>query len=173
MKKVLSLIALTLISVVSFSQWEIQTYKDSFGDDTDAKYIQNFMPNCGVFSNSATNGSELTVGVAVERNKDVSIVNIRLFEYNRGPEVGLQSGEVGKLLVKLPDGTTEAYGLMGTKTLHVSKKKDNIALIDYLLNGTELKCYIVISNVHYSMESKYVFTLPADNFKEVYTQLIN
>ncbi len=175
MKKVAMILSILVLFIAnSFAQWKVNNYVDSFGDSTSQKYIQLFAPEKGAFSNSATSGSELIVAIALEPSKsnEIPTVNIRLFEYGRGPEVGLGDGEIATLTVKLPNGTVETYNLIGSKTLYVSKKKHNEALVNHLLNGEELKCYVRVSNIHYSMESKYVFTIPAvENFKEVYAKL--
>lgn len=175
MKKVAMILSILILFVAnSFAQWKVNNYVDSFGDTTSQKYIQLFVPEKGAFSNSATSGSELIVAVALEPSKpnEIPTINVRLFEYGRGPEVGLDSYELATLTIKLPNGTVETYNLTGSKTLYISKKKQNEALINHLLNGDELKCYIRISNTHYSMESKYVFTVPVvENFKEVYAKL--
>ena len=106
MKKVAMILSILILFVAnSFAQWKVNNYVDSFGDTTSQKYIQLFVPEKGAFSNSATSGSELIVAIALEPSKsnEIPTVNIRLFEYGRGPEVGLGDGEIATLKEKLKE----------------------------------------------------------------------
>ncbi len=60
------------------SNWKIDYYVDSFGDYTDDSYVIGTFT--GTFSNSATNGSDLTVYVYLDP-KFPNSITIRLLEY--------------------------------------------------------------------------------------------
>ena len=83
-------------------EWKVWNYVDSFGEDTDKKYI--FRECKGTFSNVATTNSKLSVRFLIDGKNKISI---KLYEYDDNTEVkgGYGSSKLrGYLTIRDKDG---------------------------------------------------------------------
>lgn len=109
MKKFLITMGLAAISAIGFSQinyneWEEVPITDAFGDPTGESVQRAWFE--GVFSNSATANSDLSVKVI---DYGTAIL-IELYEYNRQPSASMgYESSFGDISVKRTDGSVEAY----------------------------------------------------------------
>jgi len=177
MKKLFAVLLFTLVSVVTFGQWDSGFFVDSFGDKTNQPLISCLITD-GVFANSATGGSKLTVGVVVFPDGEVPNIRIRLFEYSRDKEVEMDNGdETATLLVKLSNGTVKSFNVVSTGSsltigALLSNKKSEKTRAEFFsyLNGEDMRCYLTIKS-KYGSESIYKFTVPSTGFKDLIATL--
>ena len=68
--------------------WELKYYVDEFKEPTEEWYITNSEPFWGEFSNTATEGSEVTVNLLI----DQEVLSIVLYEYGKYSLQGTTQG---------------------------------------------------------------------------------
>ena len=91
-------------SQINYNEWEEVIVTDEFGDPTGESVQRAWF--AGVFSNSATSNSDLSVKV-VDYG---SAILIELYEYNRQPSASMgYESSFGDISVKRADGTVEKY----------------------------------------------------------------
>lgn len=126
MKKVVFLFAIVMAAMgmnaqIEYDVWATKEYVDDFGDPTGDEYSRVFCD--GVFSNSATVNSDLTVSVIV----DVDHIRMSFYEYDRASKarIGDYDGSLGTIKYKLDDGTTGTLSAYAPKSggLFFSKER--------------------------------------------------
>ena len=95
----LLIVALLLISNLAFAQWEKTEYVDDFGDPT-GNYYES-MTAYGTFSNSATQGSDLT-GSFIHDPK-AKTLSIKVYEYGKSLATSIQD-TYQTVKIKTPNG---------------------------------------------------------------------
>ena len=88
-------------TIMSFGDWELQSFVDEFGDISDDKFLTTNYLLDGTFSNSATTNSELTARLMII---DSSNVSISLYEYDYS-KVKSFSKKRYTVKMKLDDGS--------------------------------------------------------------------
>jgi hypothetical protein len=81
--------------------WSVQFYVDDFGEPTKEGYVKNTDFIRGVFSNSATQNSDLKVKFLISNSSDVSIM---LYEYAGNNPVKAYSAENYRVLIQDKEG---------------------------------------------------------------------
>ena len=66
-----------MLSVTSYSQWEIGNYVDEFGEETEKDFFHQTVS--GTFSNSAINKRK--VSYFIEHNKNEEVLGISIYPY--------------------------------------------------------------------------------------------
>ena len=134
------------------TNWEVDYYVDEFGDKTNDAYVRGEFH--GTFSNSATNGSSLTVYVYMDKDKPNRIA-FRLLEYDSHKATAISSDKV-TLKIKTEIGTTYSYSL--------SNSGGDFYCIDSALktkvfSNEQLSCVIIcIIHIFYSIIFIRTFT---------------
>ena len=150
------------------NSWKLEYYVDEFKQPTERWYIRSSKPFWGTFSNSATENSELAVDILV----DEEAISIVLYEYgnywvkNQWYDYQIEY----KVKMRIPGmDDLETTGFMysrsdgGDRIFIVSPAKDFI--IDTLLSGDEISFSVRSESNSFT---KYLFTIQADNFLEIY-----
>ena len=137
MKKLISLVlavilALSAVSAIAESVWQVQEYVDDFGDPTGKKYVIGG-PFIGTFSNSATNNSDVKAFVLTDGGN----IQIRLYEY-------------GEHLVNNPSSETAVYEVKVKATI-TEEREEVFNFKGYILGG---EADIFVDNQLYSDEYK-------------------
>lgn len=146
--------------------WAIGDGKDDFGDLTGDKFIAGMV--FGSFSNTATNNSELSVGIVcyLLPNGNPSFL-IRLQEYGDLAATYLASDDI--ILKTRIDGNDNEYILIGQPPnglLMINPMEDtSIEFFNALYDGKEISCIIDIGS------SKYRFTIDGTDFAKLYDEL--
>ena len=127
------------------SNWEIDYYIDTYGDKTDKGFaIGTFK---GTFSNSATNGSDLTVYVYLEP-KSYS-ATIRLLEYGRSK---ISSGRNDVIYINTKDSSGKEHFYYDAKAIQVYDGDLYVNVSEFrkaIENNEKLKIAITIGNREY------------------------
>lgn len=89
--------------------WRVEFYVDEFGEPTDQRYITNKNYITGVFSNTATENSDLNVKFLISNAYDISI---KLYEYAGNNPVKTYGSESYRVLVQ--DNDHKRYDLRAT-----------------------------------------------------------
>lgn len=140
--------------------WELKAYSDSFGDDTDNKYLV-LMGN-GVFNNSATMNSELKALLFVDDDS----FSFRLFEYGHIPVKDDDASYYTQ--IKDSEGVVHDFrlwnsGQSGQIGPFNNPQEDYKELVNILNKGGEIT--VVIHYNHYG-ESDYRFKMNVDGFNK-------
>lgn len=151
----------------SKSAWSLQQTVDEFGDVTENSADVIAGTFTGTFSNTATQGSDLTVNVHFGRKAKFNhyIAGFELMEYNSTKATFLSSDS--KLFkVKLNDEiiTMNLTGTAPNGTLYLGEEDYGWAgdiLFNELLKGNDVRCIITIGH------SEYNFTLTSGNFTSI------
>lgn len=128
------------------SNWEIDYYIDSFGDDTDDSFVVGTFT--GTFSNSAANGAELTVFVYLDPSLPGS-VTIRLLEYG-SYKITAGSKDIIYIDTKDTSGSTHFY--YDNDNIQVYNGDLYVKVSDFrkaIENNEELKIVVTIGNNEY------------------------
>lgn len=155
-----------ILKETSLGIWFVSFYVDEFGEPTKQGYIGS-SKIFGVFSNSATENSDLAVDLLISSSSNISI---QLFEYaGRNPvKDGVEHGY--KIRVKqdtIPPVQFYATNYSDRLTLN---KNDSKRLNDMLLKGGNFK-FSIVEDSDYS-NSKYSFEIPdASGYKNALKQL--
>lgn len=148
--------------------WELKYYVDEFKEPTEEWYITNSEPFWGEFSNTATEGSEVTVKLLI----DQEVLSIVLYEYgtNQVKNIFYNNDIDYNITVRLPDGKDyETTGFMygknkaGDRIFIESPGKDYI--LEALQGAGELKFIVQDTSDSFT---QYLFTVQASNFSEIY-----
>lgn len=150
--------------------WEIIDIVDDFGDGTGENCIKSAVT--GIFSNTATSDSDLTVIVFINNTDSGEyIVEFRLLEYNETSATHFSSDDM-ILKTKVDDEIIE-YRLFGGENSNsdiyiiplsfsrIDQGRDGELLVKELYEGNDVRCIIEMGS------SKYTFTLEAGNLKKI------
>jgi len=152
--------------------WEKSFYVDDFGDPTEDSYMSVQVE--GVFSNSATENSELTAVLMV----DGDFLNIQLYEYNSGPAQSFESGSGGIMKFKagsevITVNTIYDEGDAGVTATDLMIWEQGVSITEnvasYLskLQGKDnVKCVISVKET-YGGKSSYSFNVPTKGLEAV------
>lgn len=143
--------------------WELDQFVDEFGDKVGDRYCA-LPPVNGIFSNSATSGSNMRAKLIVTRNK----IMFRLLEYDDVPVTG---NDYFEILIKDSEGEkTSLIGkqnnryIVSTNDSRTAHTKDNYTKFKSILEkGGEMQ--IVIKGQHGEM---YKFSLNVDGFVDIF-----
>lgn len=148
----------------SFSKWELGEYVDEFKIPTGDKYI--ITSSTGVFSNSATNNSELYASVQIDRNK----IGIMLWEYGSHLVKGIFDYENYEITILDTRGTR--YTFTGTiydgGTRIYFRNADRARIVNILKQEGTVKFYL--KTTKYSV-STYLFDVDTAGFEEAYAEI--
>lgn len=151
-------IADSLMNVILTTQtpsaeiWEVNNYVDEFGEPTKQKYITNSDIILGLFSNSATENSELHVKFLID---GLNSITIQLFEYG-GTNPVKNSLEQG-YKIKVRSGSNDIVVLRANNysdRLSLNKSDSKI-LSDLLLKGGKLQFSIIEISEYTSSSYKF------------------
>ncbi len=146
--------------------WEIRYYVDEFGEKTESGYIANADFISGVFSNTATNNSDLNVWLLIDDSNDIAI---KLYEYARSNPVKTARSKSYKVLIQDNDG--DKYDLSATNYSDrlIIDEDDSYQLHKALIRGGTLKFKIIESD---RRTTNYSFSIDnADFYGNAYRKL--
>lgn len=140
--------------------WELKRYSDSFGEETDDKYL--VLMGDGVFSNSATTNSNLKVVFFIDGNG----FSFRLFEYGSSPVKDDDATYVTR--IKDSEGNVHDFrlwnsGQSGQIGSFYNRTEDYQKIVDILKKGGDI---IVLMNYSKYGQSDYRFKLNVDGFEK-------
>lgn len=138
--------------------WELKCYSDSFGEETNDKYI--VLMGKGVFSNSATSNSELQVVFFIDEES----FSFRLFEYSSSPVKDDDAAYVTR--VKDSEGNVHdfrLYNIGKSGQIGTNDKEMYDEIVEILNKGGEIT---VIMSYNYYIQTDYRFKLNVDGFKK-------
>lgn len=143
--------------------WQLKRYSDSFGDETDDKYL--VLMGDGVFSNSATSNSKLKVVFFIDNDS----FSFRLFEYGSSPVKDDDAAYVTR--IRDSEGNIHNFrmynaGQSGQIGTYGSDKYNEI--VDILSKGGEIT---VLMNYNHYGQSDYRFKLDVDGFNKAITHV--
>ncbi len=141
--------------------WSVKQAVDEFGDI--AEYSPAYMTAIAIgdFSNTATTGSELTVGLYMLLKDGYPEFFIRLFEYGDHKATYTSNSDIS-VKIKVDESIIEFHPVFNTPPngdLMIYDSNDT--LYAQLYNGKDVKCVVTIDS------SKYNFTIPGANFKDI------
>lgn len=147
--------------------WRVGYYVDDFGEPTKQGYIRNTSLIRGVFSNTATQDSELDVKFLISNSYNISI---QLYEYAGNNPVKAYSYESYRVLIQDTDG--KRYDLRATnyESDRLSFDKTNSRKVhSILMKGGTIKFKIIESD---TPTTEYEFTIQkADWYENAYRKL--
>lgn len=138
--------------------WELKRYSDSFGDETNDKYL--VLMGDGVFSNSATSNSDLKVVFFIDEDS----FSFRLFEYGSSPVKDDDAAYVTR--IKDSEGNVHDFRLYNagqSGQIGAYGKDSYDEIVDILNKGGEIT--VLMSYNNYS-QSDYRFKLNVDGFNK-------
>lgn len=139
-------------------EWELKHYSDSFGEETNDKYLV-LMGN-GVFSNSATSNSNLKVVFFIDDDN----FSFRLFEYGSSPVKDDDASYYTR--IKDSEGNIHDFRLWNSGQsgqIGTYGNEDYKEIVDILNKGGEIT---VLMNYNHYGQSDYRFKLNVDGFKK-------
>lgn len=145
--------------------WEVNAYKDEFGEDSSLKYLS--LIGNGVFSNSATTNSEMIAILYVDKNSDFSF---KLVEYNLSV---VKSDDSYDFHIK--DATGEIYDMIlynNSETGQMSSwsSEYNVIMQKILTKGGTITVAVREKNA-YSTPDTYLFKLNVSGYEKAKTFL--
>jgi len=120
--------------------WQVSHYVDEFGEPTQKGVIRNLNLIYGLFSNSATQNSELSVRLLIETPKNIDII---LYEYASNNPVKSYSPDKYRVLVQAADGERHKLNAINYGDRLSFGPQHSKKIYDTLVLGGEVKFYIV------------------------------
>jgi hypothetical protein len=155
-----------LVNINNTGMWNVSHYVDDFGEPTKEGYIRNTSFISGLFSNTATQNSDLNVRLLISNSSDISIM---LYEYAGNNPVKAYSAESYKVLIQDKDG--KRYKLTATNySDRVSFSKSTSRKVHLILmEGGMIKFKIIETD---TPTTEYDFTISnADWYDNAYRKL--
>jgi hypothetical protein len=156
-----------LVNINNTGIWSVSHYVDDFGEPTKEGYIRNTSFISGLFSNTATQNSDLNVKLLISNSSDISIM---LYEYAGNNPVKAYSAESYRVLIQDKDG--KRYKLTATNysdRLSFSKST-SIKVHGILMEGGMIKFKIIETD---TPTTEYDFTISnADWYDNAYRKLV-
>lgn len=146
--------------------WTVGHYVDDFGEPTKEGYIRNTSLISGLFSNTATQNSDLNVKFLISNSSDISIM---LYEYASNNPVKAYSSDSYRVLIQDKDG--KRYKLTATNySDRLSFNKSTSRKVhEILMEGGMIKFKIIESD---TPTTEYDFTISnADWYNNAYRKL--
>lgn len=146
--------------------WNINYYIDDFGETTDESFVIGLVTD-GKFSNSATEGSDLSVRILVDSDN----VRLRLYEYSQNNPIK----DEGTLHLKIKDDNNniKEFGFDVSKEgyCNIEEYLEGTAeeFLDLLMKNKKLRC--VGETNKYGSLSIYHFEINTKGFKKLYKKL--
>ena len=106
------LIVSMMLSVTTYSQWEVGNYLDEFGEPTEKTFFHQTVS--GTFSNSASTNANCTY--FIEHNKDEKVLGISIYPYDGNSMESFYEDTFQDVKIKKPSGelvTIEAFCFEG------------------------------------------------------------
>ena len=146
--------------------WSVSFYVDEFGEPTKKGYIMNTNLIRGVFSNTATQNSELDVKFLISNPSDISI---QLYEYARNNPVKAYSSESYTVSIQDKDGNRLKLSAVNYSERLSFEKIASSQIHNILLKGGTVKFRIVENE---TPTTQYEFTIQnADWYDNAYEKL--
>jgi len=146
--------------------WEVSYYVDKFGDATKERYIRNTEYINGLFSNTATQNSDLNVRFLIDGSTSISIM---LYEYARNNPVKAMSEDRYSARIKDKDGNK--FNIRGTNySDRITFSEDSSRIIHKaLMKGGQIQIWIQEDD---TPTTQYSFTIQnADWYENAYAKL--
>jgi len=146
--------------------WSVNHYVDDFGEPTKEGYIRNTNLISGLFSNTATQNSDLNVRLLITNSSDISIM---LYEYAGNNPVKAYSADSYRVLIQDKDG--KRYKLTATNySDRLSFNKSTSKKVhEILMKGGMIKFKIIETD---TPTTEYGFTISnADWYDNAYRKL--
>ena len=121
--------------------WEIRNFVDQFGEKTSERYITNKDKFVGIFSNSATENSELNVSFLISSPSNISIM---LYEYAGKNPVKPFKTERYKIESRDSNGGDDSYTAENTSDRLSLDHDNSMKLHRLLLKGGKIKFSISV-----------------------------
>ena len=150
--------------------WVVGNYVDEFGEPTKIRYITNIYRIRGVFSNSATQNSELDVKFLISNSSDISI---QLYEYaGKNPVKDSSYHSYYEVLIQDKEGKRYHFVASNHQSDRLSVNEfDSRKIHNILMKGGTIKFKIINSDIR---TTEYNFTIEnADWYENAYRKLNN
>ncbi len=147
--------------------WTVGHYVDEFGEPTKQGYIRNTSLIRGVFSNTATQDSELDVKFLISNSSDISI---QLYEYAGNNPVKAYSYDSYRVLIQDTEGKRYDLRAKNHESDRLSFDKETSRKVHtILMKGGAIKFKIIESD---TPTTEYEFTIQkADWYENAYRKL--
>jgi len=129
-----------LANLNNTGMWQVTSYVDDFGEPTKDKLIRNLKLIRGVFSNSATEGSELDVRFLIDSKTEVDII---LYEYAGNNPVKAYSPDEYRVLVQDKGGNRHTLKAFNYRDRLSFGPKHSTIVFSTLLKGGKIKFRII------------------------------
>ena len=129
------LIVSMMLSVTTYSQWEVGNYLDEFGEPTEKTFFHQTVS--GTFSNSESTNAKCTY--FIEHNKDGEVLFISIYPYDRNSKESFYEDTFQDVKIKKPSGelvTIEAFCFDG---MIFFGEEEYVQLMDALKERGEYK----------------------------------
>lgn len=124
-----------LANLDNTGMWRVGYYVDEFGEPTKDGYITNTSYIKGVFSNTATENSDLNVKFLISDKNDISI---QLYEYARNNPVKAYSSDSYSVLMQDKDGNRTKLRATNYSDRLSFDKTESIKIHNALMKGGEV-----------------------------------
>ncbi|NJD22834.1 MAG: hypothetical protein FIA82_09235 [Melioribacter sp.] len=128
-----------LENINNTGMWSVRFYVDEFGEPTKQGYITNTSPIYGMFSNTATQNSDLKVDLLIGNPSDISI---QLYEYARNNPVKAISSDSYSVLIQDKDGGRLSLTAVNYSDRLSLNKSSSRKLHKVLVKGGTIKFHI-------------------------------
>ena len=145
------------------TNWEVDYYVDEFGDKTNDAYVRGTFH--GTFSNSATNGSSLTVLIYMDRDAPTT-VQFRLLEYDSHKATAISSDKI-TLKIKNDNGSTSTFSLTYYQGDYYCTDQK---LSSAIFTNEQISCVITISGNYTSITDTYKFKIDNEGLQELWNE---
>lgn len=148
--------------------WELKHFVDEFQEATDNGYLQ--ISAKGVFTNSATAGSELNAKLLV--TEEDHQIQLFLYEYGDNPVTNYSSSSSQKYKVSLLNDSEKIRlsGYMYEDRISFEKKYQD-QFLEMIKNGGSVK--VLVEEVsRYSNGTSYLFEMNTSNFEKAMGKLV-
>lgn len=143
-----------LANLNNTGMWSIGHYIDDFGEPTKKAYIINTIPISGLFSNTATQNSELTVQILITNSSDIAI---QLYEYAGNNPVKAYSSEDYTILIQDKKGERYKMNAINYSDRLCFDKSDSRKIHNIFMKGGKIKFRIIENDTqttHYEFDIK-------------------
>ncbi len=158
-----------IINKGGLSSWDVNSWVNEFNQPTGDKFIRQKNASTGTFTNSATNGSEMSAWLYCEK----SDFEIALIEYDMFPVTGGSSDYPYSVEISISFGDTIQrlgnYSFTG-KRIYVHYPKAVLQLYKAFVENPTVKMYIVVDNGFSDIKNTYLFDINTSGFEEMYSK---
>lgn len=148
--------------------WVERHFIDDFGNQTEARYIENSSSIQGTFSNTATSDADLNVDILIQVYDGKPHIRFYLFEYAGNHPVKEVSSEFYTVLLQDSAGNSFTFDAVGESN-YIAPQFDSFDLHNALLKGGKIQ--FVIKRKYFPTEYKFTIN-NADHYDNAFKMLL-